>query len=97
MNDAQLSLPLARRADPDTSHAAADRVAEFSGAHHNAILAALRIGPATVYELAERTGIAAHAIGKRMHELSKAGRVSDSGHRRASPSGRGCIVWKVTT
>ena len=95
----QLSLldpPLARRRDPVTSHAAAARVVEFSGAHHVAILAALREhGTGTVYDLEGWTGISAHRIGKRMHELENAGRVKWTGGTAPSPSGRECRVWRA--
>lgn len=94
----QLALPLARRSDPETSHAAAARVAEFSAGHHAAILAALRGMPCggTVYEIASAVEIPAHAIGKRMIELQRDGKVRDTGLTSPSPSNRPCRVWKVT-
>lgn len=93
----QLSLldpPLARRRDPATSHQAAARVQEFSGAQHVLILSALH-RPGTVYDIAKRTGIPAHAVGKRMHELEKGGKVAWTGATAKSPSGRDCRVWAV--
>lgn len=91
----QLALPLARRSDPATSHAAAARVAEFSRAQHAQIIAALRQGPATVYGIAERTGIEPHAVGKRVPELAREGLIAETGETAAGPSGRQCRLWRV--
>jgi predicted Rossmann fold nucleotide-binding protein DprA/Smf involved in DNA uptake len=91
----QLALPLARRSDPATSHAAAARVAEFAAGQHAQIIEALRQGPATVYGIAERTGIEAHAVGKRVPELAREGLIAETGKTEPSPSGRQCRLWKV--
>jgi predicted Rossmann fold nucleotide-binding protein DprA/Smf involved in DNA uptake len=91
----QLSLPLARRSDPETSHAAAVRVVEFSAGHHAAIIAALRDGPATIYGIAERTRLEVHAVARRLPELARAGQVAETGTTAPSPSGRECRVWKA--
>jgi hypothetical protein len=51
--------PRARISDPDTSHAAATRAAKCQGAHHRAILRALRMcgpGGGTARDIANRTG-----------------------------------------
>jgi predicted ArsR family transcriptional regulator len=101
----QLSLTLepralARRFDPTTSHIAADRVAEFAGKQHDAILAALRDhGPSTAHEIAAHCGLEAHAVGKRMNELFVVGLVKTVADgkgdvmTRLTPSGRKARVW----
>ena len=88
----------ARRDDPATSHAAARRVGEFGHVHHAVILTALEArGPATIYELAERTGLDHVAVARRMSELAGGvpgtGRVHRTGETRPGPTGRQCDVW----
>lgn len=66
---------LARTENPATSKHSALRVGEFAGMHHTLIERALRNagGKAlTVYDIADKCGISAHAIGKRMKELHTA-------------------------
>ncbi len=84
---------LARTTDPSTSKSAAARVAEFASHHHTRILAALLEGSGTVYAIAERTGIDAHAVGKRVGELARQGLIETAGEG-TSPSGRACRVWQ---
>lgn len=91
---------LARRENPSTSHEAAARVYEFGGEHHAKILEALREhGPGTAHEIAERCGLEAHAVGKRLNELhtrSFIGPVVDGRQKpltRKTPSGRSAQVW----
>ena len=98
---------LARRADPATSHAAAATVAEFAGAQHEVILGVLsKRKDATVHEIATFCRMDAHAVGKRMNELQRAGKircVMDAGNggvcgvplTRPSPSGRQARVWEL--
>ena len=45
------TAPRSRTVDPQTSHAAAERVGEFSHVHFGLILSALRSRPGTIYEL----------------------------------------------
>lgn len=86
--------PRARKGGPATSEAAAARVGEFAGEHYRKILAALQAGPATSYEIAERSGLQEHRVGKRLSELAAAGAIIDTGETRPSPSGRACRVWR---
>lgn len=90
-------LPLfaARKKDPPTSHAAAARVNEFAGEHHQAILEALSHGPAGASGIAARCGLLAHQVNKRINELAKAGRIVETGRIVASASGRGEREWRV--
>jgi predicted Rossmann fold nucleotide-binding protein DprA/Smf involved in DNA uptake len=87
--------PLARRSDPVTSHAAAATVRTFAGEHHQAILAALALGPAGASGIAARCGLLAHQIGKRINELAKSGQIVTTGRTVASSSGRGEREWRV--
>lgn len=94
---------LARRRDPGTSKAAADRVREFAQAHREQILRALRDHPEglTVHEIAAFTRLDAHAVGKRMNELQADALVYvlvdvfGQEMTRTSPSGRRARVWQV--
>ena len=68
----QLSLALARRTDPETSHAAAALVdaSTLSGR----VLAELRQnGPATIHSMAERLGISLVTASPRFAPLRRAG------------------------
>ena len=99
---------LARRTDPGTSHAAAATVSDFAGAQHEVIVGVLaKRKDATVHEIATFCRIDAHAVGKRMNELQRAGKircVMDKGSNgmvggapltRLSPSGRQARVWEL--
>jgi DNA-binding MarR family transcriptional regulator len=98
---------LARRTNPATSQDAAGRVAEFASDHHAIILATLRKhGGSTVNEVATYCKLDAHAVGKRMNELERAGLarcVMDAGKgghcgqplTRMTPSGRQARVWEA--
>ena len=77
------TTPKVRRGSPETSHAAARRVARAQGHQHRLILEVLA-APGTAREIAARTRLlatpanpagtlSAHAVGKRLHELAKAG------------------------
>lgn len=88
---------LARCADPQTSHAAAERVREFAGKHAAAIFAHLcdRPGGGTKDEIAAGTNIDATAVARRIAELRRTAGVYDSGETRRTPTGRAATVWKV--
>jgi predicted Rossmann fold nucleotide-binding protein DprA/Smf involved in DNA uptake len=92
--DAMEALPLfaaARRTDPGTSHQAAKTapVAE----HQRLILDALAQGPAGASGIAARCGLLGHQVNKRIHELAKAGRITETGRTVRSSSGRGEREW----
>jgi predicted Rossmann fold nucleotide-binding protein DprA/Smf involved in DNA uptake len=89
------TLPLFRRTDPVTSKAAAADAKTFRGEHHAAILEALSQGPAGASGIAARCGLGPHQIGKRLHELAKCGRISETGNIVTSASGRGEREWRV--
>ena len=87
--------PLARRIDPPTSHAAAATVRTFSGEHHQAILAALALGPAGASGIAARCGLLPHQVNRRIHELARAGSIVETGTLVLSDSGRREREWRV--
>jgi transcription initiation factor IIE alpha subunit len=90
--------PTARSTDPDTSHQAAELAKQSAGGHRDLALRVLRANPdgLTDFELAELTGVAQTSIGKRRHDLYRAGLVVKTDLRRPSPSGSPAIVWKVS-
>lgn len=89
--------PRSRSGDPASSHAAARRSRSFAQAHADAIRNALRRdGPATIHDLAARTGIDAVAVARRMSELQRSGAAVPTNDTRPSPSGPPCRVWRIT-
>ncbi len=87
--------PLARRGDPETSHAAAESAIEFASAHRALILEALRQGPAGKDCIARRTGIHGVAVARRCSELSRDGLIETTGEVTPSDSGRLERVWRI--
>lgn len=89
--------PLARRTDPATSRAAAEKAKEFANAHHGLILECLRkYGPLS------KTGIAAHvrgldhvAVCRRLSELERAKLAQPTGKTAKSAAGRSEREWKA--
>jgi len=83
-------LPLwaARRGDPDTSHAAAAQLGGVRAEHQRLILEALAVGPGTADEIGRRCGLLAHAVGKRLGEMERAGLIAYTGETRPGSSGR---------
>ena len=86
----------ARRDDPITSHAAADKADEFIvGPHHAKILAALEKealrspGGMTPREISVSAAIGYHAVSRRMKELKDKGLVASIGVRN------GMTVWEL--
>lgn len=78
----------------DTSHDAADHAAETAPQLRARALAELeRSNGLTADEVAGRMGASILSIRPRITELSRLGKVRDSGHRRANASGRLAIVW----
>jgi len=88
----QLTLddaPLARRSDPETSHAAAEASAEFRGEHHRKILEVLGwYGPLGKSGIAKLSGLDHVAVARRLPELQRKGLASPTGRTVPSTSGR---------
>jgi hypothetical protein len=80
--------------DRDTSHAAADAIAECAPQLRARALAVLeRSNGLTADEVAGRLGLSILSIRPRCTELARLGKIRDSGHRRANASGKKAIVW----
>ena len=84
---------LARRYDPQTSKDAANSVdvERLQGL----VLDMLRDCPSTTQELADFCKMPRDSISPRIRPLVDKGLVMDSGLRRAGPSGRKAIVWRL--
>jgi len=97
------SQPLARNADPETSHEAAEDVSFRASAHRLLAMQALdRYGALTDYELAAQTGLQQNSIGKRRKDCQDAGMVErlldadGNSIKRPAPSGSMALVWTLT-
>jgi transcription initiation factor IIE alpha subunit len=88
---------LARRSDPGTSKAAAERVREFAGTHQAKILEAIvELGkPVGAEQIAARTSIDAYQVRKRLPELARAGLIRAYDVTRTTASGRTERLWGV--
>lgn len=88
--------PKARNTDPVTSHMAADSAKELARQHHDRIIACLtKHGPAGKDEIAERSGLEANQVARRMAELQKAGLVVLTGRLVQSKSRRAEREWAL--
>ena len=92
--DVHRCTPRARATDPQTSHAAALRVDEFSHVHFGLILGALRQAPGTIYQIGARAGLSHVQVARRMPELEGLGHVVPHGAAEG-PTGRACRVWQL--
>lgn len=81
----------------DTSREAAESIAPRAGTLQASVLAELeRAGPLATYELAARLKVRYGSIQPRTSELSKLGKIRDSGKRRQDPeTGKNVIVWEI--
>lgn len=89
----QLSLPLARRTDPPSSHRAAEAITRSGqrAAQKLAVLQALqRFDGSTSRELSELAGLDRYAVARRLPELERDGRV-----KRITHADRGDTRWYV--
>lgn len=95
MSDLQPDLfARARRSDPETSHAAAERV-NFAAAHYRAISGALAGCEATIYQIASLTGLSHVQVARRLPEMQEAGIAEPTGTTAAGPTGRQCRLWRA--
>lgn len=83
----------ARRSDPATARDAAASVDVSK--QQEMILHYLDWKPGTTGEIAEYYDLPRDSISPRIRPLVDKGLVIDSGERRAGPSGRKAIVWKL--
>ena len=86
-----LVVPLARRTDPATSHAAANKAASIAPSQRNIIAAALACEPGTVKAISDRCGLSQYAVSKRLPELQRMGLIELTGREID-----GCREWRKT-
>ncbi|ALJ15333.1 hypothetical protein [Sphingopyxis macrogoltabida] len=80
--------------DRDTSRAAAAEIApETPQLRARALAVVERSNGLTADEVAGKLGLSILSIRPRLTELSRLGKVRDSGQRRPNVSGRNAIVW----
>lgn len=85
-------------ANPTATQAfAAERARSNSAKQRQAVLAAIAARPSTDHELAAQLGLDGNSIRPRRKELQERGLIEPSGATRPSPSGRPCIVWRVSS
>ncbi len=85
--------PRARASDPQTSVDAA--VSMDATEHRRLILLALKAGDGNYTEVAARTGLDRHAVGRRLRELQREGLIVATGEHRLTPSNRRAMVWRA--
>lgn len=86
----------ARATDPETSHGAAQRVAEFAGTHCERIIKCLPMyGPQTNDEIATRTGLTPVQVDRRLPDLEDRGEAEPTGETRLSRAGRSERIWRA--
>lgn len=93
----QLELDMrtrARTSDPETSHDAAAKARSFAQGHYHLICQALRHGPQTIYEIADRTGLTHVQVARRTAEMNGV-QIERCAETRPSPSGRACHLWRL--
>lgn len=91
-------LPLwraARRTDPLTSRVAARMAGGLRTDHQRRILDAIGQGPAGASEIADRCGLTAHQVNKRLTELGRLGLIVTTGRTVRSAAGRPEREWRV--
>lgn len=89
MSSLCLILPLARRTDPATSHAAVNKAAAVAPSQRNIIAAALARESGTVKQISDRCGLSQYAVSKRLKEMETIGIIELTGEVID-----GCRVWR---
>ena len=93
---ARVCTPVARRTDPESSHAAAEHHTRSGkrGAQQDQTAEAVRQFPGcTSFELAMRTHLDRYMLARRASECEAAGRIRRGELRRCSVSGRTALTW----
>lgn len=91
-----LALPVARRSDPATSHAAAAQAVDLSRRHRAVIVECLkRHGALGKDGIAARTRIDAVAVCRRLSELQREGLIRPTGRTVPSTAGRAEREWEA--
>lgn len=92
--------PACRHDAPDTSKAAADAIAGYSGNQRERVYAFIvsrGTHGATDAEVADGCGIVIQSANPRRRELARLGLIVRNGDRRRTPSGRLADVWIAAT
>ena len=83
-----------RQTSVDAADAIADRAPTLRNATHVALEAVGSLG-LTADEVADVLGLSILSIRPRVTELSRLGKIEDSGERRKNKSGKSAIVWRL--
>ena len=91
--------PTVRNTDPETSHRAAERMANALNTDRRHVLVSHSHHPngLTDFELAKLCDRQQTSVGKRRGELCDVGLIEQTQLRRPAPSGSPAIVWRITT
>lgn len=76
----------------EAARKAAPRMKKFQG---EILMVLEKAGPMTADEVADRLGASVLSIRPRFTELLTAGKIRDTGERRANASGRRAAVWEI--
>ena len=95
------ATPLSRRSDPETSHAAAEKSADFRAKHEARIFGAIfEAGDRGLNyrEIAAATGLEPVAVARRLKGMERRGLIARSALTDCSgfESRNGCSVWWAT-
>ena len=95
------ATPLSRRSDPETSHAAAEKSADFRAKHEARIFGAIFDAGekgATYKEIAAATGMEPVAVARRLKGMERRGLIERSALTDCSgfESRDGCACWWAT-
>lgn len=82
-------------AGSDTSEAAAASMNASAAGYRERVFAMFALGNWTCDALEERMNLSHQTVSARIRELVLAGRLTDSGERRKTRSGRKAAVWMV--
>jgi predicted Rossmann fold nucleotide-binding protein DprA/Smf involved in DNA uptake len=88
--------PLFRTTDPVTSRLAARQAVGVQADHHQRILKALELGPASATGIAARSGLDKHRVLKRLRELNRSGLIQETGRLLVNEAGRREREWRMT-
>jgi hypothetical protein len=94
-----IQTPAARNTDPITSHlAAAEHTSSGERAHqqHQTYSAVKAFPGLTSFELAMKTGLGRHMLGRRLSEVELAGLIRRSEPKRCLISGKLALTWVPT-
>jgi len=92
----RVAMPMARRSDPETSHAAAKSMRQVAAAQHALILSTLKAyGPLGKDGIAHKLNLDGVAVARRMPELLAVGLVKLTGNTVKSHTGRQEREWEA--